>query len=242
MAVVRHAGAEAHRARDGADDLHDVTLPLAVWRGSAALRKSYEECQNCSVAFRSEAGCCPTCGMLSQGQSPDLVPAALERAGSSSRYGQRLLCLQGHEQPVALLPAVPWDSMQFNAVTSSAARTAFMRPGGRLHLVEPELRGGAASFDDFLAMRTTGYLRFRTAEQVQRFVDHPNAVGLVCEFVSRMGQRVEVQRQDGVLEYVQVPRSTHAAPDTWLQTLGSFVELRLPCPVPAEPTKGWLLQ
>ena len=180
------------------------TLTLAAWRRSDALRRSHEACGNCDRAFRSELGHCPTCEMPSGALTTDPVPAVLERVATTSRSSQKLKCLQGREQPVALQPGVAWDSAEYNAATAAAAREVFGRRDGGLLRVEPDLSPGAAIFDDFLAMRTAGELRFRTREQVLRFVGHSSAVGLVVEFVTRMGLRVEVQAQDGTLEHVQV--------------------------------------
>ena len=152
--------------------------------------------------------------MPSGALTTDPVPAVLERVATTSRSSQKLKCLQGREQPVALQPGVTWDSAEYNAATAAAAREVFGRRDGGLLRVEPDLSPGAAMFDDFLAMRTAGELRFRTREQVLRFVGHSSAVGLVVEFVTRMGLRVEVQAQDGTREYVQVraPRAPGRRP------------------------------
>ena len=82
------------------------TLTLAAWRKSDALRRSHEACGNCDRAFRSELGHCPTCGMPSGALTTDPIPAVLERVATTSRRSQKLKCLQGREQPVALQPGV----------------------------------------------------------------------------------------------------------------------------------------
>ena len=82
------------------------TLTLAAWRKSDALRRSHEACGNCDRAFRLELGRCPTCGMPSGALTTDLIRAALERVATTRRSSQKLKCLQGREQPVALQPVV----------------------------------------------------------------------------------------------------------------------------------------
>ena len=189
------------------------------WRRSAVVRQFYMYwcCVRCRVTNRNDESFCHACHDAKDaivGSTSSAEHASLLANTQGSSYGRALQCLKDRDQRVALGAPVEMGAPGY--VASIRALVASINVRSDATRVERTVDEHVSSFDGYLALKTSGRLRFWTADDVQKFMRSGEIEAMIAEYVTDWGRATLLP--DGVLVQA-IPKG-----GWWWRTLGQVTE------------------
>ena len=180
---------------------HDVTIlrnlgptgdlrPSAKeWRRSAVIRQFYWYCVRCRVTNRNDEAFCHECHDAKDaivGTTSSAEHASLLANTQAISYGRRLQCLKDRDQRVALGSPVEIGAPGYGASIRALVMSVNVRSDATR--VERAVDTHVISFDGYLALKTSGRLRFWTADDVQKLMRSGEIEAMIAEYVTEWGR------------------------------------------------------
>ena len=229
VGAVMNAVANPYGSAEDLSLAHDVTFlrnlgptgdlrpSVKEWRRSAVVRQFFWCCVRCRVTNRNDEASCHKCHDTKDaiaGSTSTAEHASLLTNTQGSAYGRSLQCLKDRDQRVALGAPVEMGAPGYNA--SIRALVASINVRSDASRVERTVDESVSSFDGYLALMTSGRLRFWTADDVQKCMRSGELEAMIAEFVTEWGRTTPLP--NGVLVQA-LPKD-----GWWWRTLGQVTE------------------
>ena len=229
VGAVTNAVANTYGSAEDLSLAHDVTFlrnlgptgdlrpSVKEWRRSAVIRQFFWCCVRCRVTNRNDEASCHKCHDTKDaitGSTSTAEHASLLTNTQGSAYGRSLECLKDRDQRVALGAPVEMGAPGY--IASIRALVASINVRSDASRVERTVDESVSSFDGYLALMTSGRLRFWTADDVQKCMRSGELEAMIAEFVTEWGRTTPLP--NGVIVQA-LPKG-----GWWWRTLGQVTE------------------